>query len=64
MNGVTQGEGIPTSNIPDTRSAKDADELARRASVVRDRNHVCQRACIIINDSVEDIDETVGRTTA
>ena len=49
-----------TSNIPNARTAKDADELTCGAPIVRYGYHIGQRAIIVFNDLVEDINEVVG----
>lgn len=53
-----------TSNVTDPGTAKDANELARRASVITDGDHVAQCTGVVVNDLVKRIYQTIGSTAA
>lgn len=57
------GRGF-TSNVSYTGTTKHSDELAGGASVVTDGDDIAQGAIVPFHQSVEDIDETIGGTTA
>jgi len=56
---VKASQRQPTANVTHARSANDPDQLRRGASVVADGYHVVERTPPLLDDSVEDIDETV-----
>lgn len=47
-----------------TWSAKDTNELAGGASIVRDRNHISESGIVRLSNVVEDIDEIIGRAAS
>ena len=62
-NDVESGNGH-TSDVTDPRTTKDANELARGASIVTDGDHIAQCTGIVVNNLVKHIDQTIGSTAA
>lgn len=51
-----------TSDVTDPWTTKDANELARGASVITDGDHIAQCTGVVVNDLVEHIDQTICST--
>lgn len=54
----------PTSNIADSRAAKDSDQLRRGATIVANRDNVTEQAVLAFSHGIKDIHEVVRGTTS
>ena len=51
---------VHTSHIPNPWPAKHPDQLARTPTIIRNGDHIGQRAVVLLYDLAENVDETVG----
>jgi len=53
---------LPFTSVP-TRSAENSNELTGAPTIITDRYHIAERACLLLGNVIEDVNQTIRSTT-